>query len=112
MPTGRARTQNRTRRGRISSRAWAEAVAKALSHPDRSQILRTVERDGTTSTSEIAEKTARSLPQLSYHVRELKSAGLLRRARTRQVRGAIETFYELTATGTAALKAVEAVTRL
>jgi DNA-binding transcriptional ArsR family regulator len=99
-------------RAREYRRAWATAVAKALSHPSRFEILTRLASEGSASPSEIAAGAPESLAKLAYHVRELASAGLIRRTRTRQVRGAVEHFYELTADGRAALEAVDAVMAL
>jgi DNA-binding transcriptional ArsR family regulator len=88
---------------------WAKAVAKALSHPVRLNVLRMLSASASSSPSDIATRTSESLPSLSYHVRELVTAGLLKSTGTQQVRGAVEHFYELTPEGNAVLEAVNAV---
>src|SRR5205814_10427824 len=72
---------------RRSSDLWATAVAKALSSPLRVEILRSVDATGSASPSEVAAGSSHSLPSVAYHVRELAAVGLLKRGRTRQVRG-------------------------
>jgi DNA-binding transcriptional ArsR family regulator len=92
--------------------AWATAVAKALSHPVRVEILRVVAASGPISPSTIATEISQDLPKLAYHVRELAALGLLDGTRDRQVRGVIEHFYDLTADGEAVIEAIELVLRL
>lgn len=106
----------RTRRSAAEApayrRAWATAVAKTLSHPLRLEILRQVREADTASPSAIATDVSRNLSLVAYHVRQLRSAGLLKTAGTRPVRGALEHLYELTDVGSAALNAADGVLRL
>jgi DNA-binding transcriptional ArsR family regulator len=67
-------------------------LVKALAHPLRVSILRVLE-DRVASPSEIATELSAPLGNVSYHVRVLERAGLLKLARTRQRRGAIEHYY-------------------
>src|SRR2546430_5151305 len=92
--------------------AWSKSVAKALSHPTRMGILERLEEVGQTSPSEAADGGTASLPAVAYHMRELKSAGLIRPTITRPARGAVEHFYELTDRGHAAVQAIQKVVGL
>jgi DNA-binding HxlR family transcriptional regulator len=60
----------------------------------------------------VAATTSASVGVLTYHMRELESAGLIKLVATQPVRGAVEHFYELTEVGREAIRAVEAVLRL
>ena len=84
-------------------------MAKALSHPARIGILRTLREVGQTSPSAVAAQAKESLPTLAYHMRELRTVGLIRQSGTRPARGAVEHFYELTSEGKAAVRAIDAV---
>src|SRR2546430_6798454 len=86
--------------------AWSKSVAKALSHPTRIGILERMNEVGQTSPSEAADGGTASLPAVAYHMRELKTAGLIRPTHTRPARRAVEHFYALTDTGRAALGAI------
>jgi DNA-binding transcriptional ArsR family regulator len=92
--------------------SWTKSVAKALSHPTRIGILERMSEVGQTSPSEAADGGAASLPAVAYHMRELKTAGLIRPTMTRPARGAVEHFYELTDVGNAAIKAIRKVIEL
>jgi DNA-binding transcriptional ArsR family regulator len=87
-------------------------VAKALSHPARIGILKTLEKVGQTSPSSVAAQVSESLPTLAYHMRELRTVGLIRASGTRPARGAVEHFYVLTKEGEAAVRAIDAVLAL
>jgi DNA-binding transcriptional ArsR family regulator len=89
--------------------SWARSVAKALSHPTRIGILDRMNQIGRTSPSEAADGGSASLPAVAYHMRELKSAGLIKASGTRPARGAVEHFYELTDRGRAAVRAIDQV---
>jgi DNA-binding transcriptional ArsR family regulator len=88
---------------------WTKSVAKALAHPTRIGILERLEEVGQTSPSEAADGGTASLPAVAYHMRELKTAGLIRPTITRPARGAVEHFYELTDRGHAAVNAIDKV---
>src|SRR3954464_891000 len=88
---------------------WTKSVAKALAHPTRIGILERLEEVGQTSPSQAADGGSASLPAVAYHMRELKSAGLIRASGTRRARGAVEHFYELTDRGRAAVSAIDQV---
>lgn len=89
--------------------SWARSVAKALSHPTRIGILDRMNQIGRTSPSEAADGGSASLPAVAYHMRELKSAGLIKASGTRPARGAVEHFYDLTDRGRAAVRAIDQV---
>lgn len=74
-------------------------VVKALAHPLRVRILGALER-GTASPNELAAELDAPLGNVSYHVRQLASAGLLKLVRETPRRGAVEHFYSLDATPT------------
>lgn len=65
---------------------------KALAHPLRINILRVLQ-SRVASPSDIAAEISAPLGNVSYHVRVLERAGLLKLERTRQRRGAIEHYY-------------------
>ena len=96
-------TRQSTRRAdtRAKRAAFAATVAKALSHPLRGELLAALAEQGKASPSQLAGAVGRglSLSAISYHVQQLRSLGLLRPAGTRQRRGAVEHFYELTSKG-------------
>src|SRR3954464_10244290 len=91
---------------------WTKSVAKALAHPTRIGILERLEEVGQTSPSEAADGGSARLPAVAYHMRELKTAGLIRPTITRPARGAVEHFSELTDRGHAAVNAIDKVIRL
>ena len=68
-------------------------VIKALTHPLRVQILRALE-ERVASPSELAEDLGAPLGNVSYHVRQLHSLGLIKLVRKTPRRGAIEHHYE------------------
>ncbi len=68
------------------------ALAKALTHPLRAQILSAL--DGrTASPSELAGELSAPLGVTSYHVRRLESLGFLKLVKRVPRRGAIEHYY-------------------
>jgi DNA-binding transcriptional ArsR family regulator len=73
-----------------------QRVVKALAHPLRVQILGLLEQQ-TASPSELAAELHVPLGNVSYHVRQLQSFGLIRLVRTTPRRGSIEHHYELVA---------------
>ena len=73
-----------------------QRVVKALAHPLRVQILSLLEHK-TASPSELAAELQVPLGNVSYHVRQLQSFGLIRLVRTTPRRGSIEHHYELVA---------------
>src|SRR3954452_14345707 len=73
-----------------------QRVVKALAHPLRVQILGLLEQR-TARPSELAAELRVPLGNVSYHVRQLQSFGLIRLVRTTPRRGSIEHHYELVA---------------
>lgn len=69
--------------------------AKAMSHGDRAKALKIL-NERTASTNEIATELGVDVRKLGYHVRKLHDWGFIEVAGTRQVRGAIETYYRAT----------------
>jgi DNA-binding transcriptional ArsR family regulator len=83
----------------VAARRIIELVgphAKALGHPIRRQIVAALE-DRIASPAEIAGelRAPTALPVVSYHFRCLEEQGLIHLVGTKQVRGAVAHFYEL-----------------
>lgn len=72
-------------------------TAAVLDHPLRPRILETMAIASKMSPSELRATLDPPVPLgvISYHVRQLHGAGLIRKAGTRPRRGAVEHFYEL-----------------
>ena len=68
-------------------------VIKALTHPLRIQILRSLE-ERTASPSELADEIGAPLGNVSYHVRQLHGLGLIKLVKKTPRRGAIEHHYK------------------
>jgi DNA-binding transcriptional ArsR family regulator len=68
-------------------------VAKALAHPLRVEILGVLE-ERTASPRELSELLGAELTLVSYHVRRLAAAKLIKLVARKQRRGAIEHYYE------------------
>ena len=73
------------------------AVLRALAHPTRMRIYVAAVREAL-SAKELAERFEQPLARVSYHMRALADAGLLRPVRQTRRRGAIETHYRAIAT--------------
>jgi DNA-binding transcriptional ArsR family regulator len=71
-------------------------LAKALSHPLRTEIL-SILSDGAASPREIADVLEEELPNVSYHTRELLRFDCIEVVDQEQVRGAVKTRYRATA---------------
>jgi DNA-binding transcriptional ArsR family regulator len=69
------------------------SVIKALTHPLRVQILHALE-ERTASPSELADEIGAPLGNVSYHVRQLHSLGLIKLVKKTPRRGAIEHHYK------------------
>ena len=88
--------------------SYLARFAKALSHVIRIDIILMLHESETPlSPSKIADAKNRSLAHVSYHVRMLYAAKLIKRVRAVPRRGAMEHFYELTAEGTRLAEAIE-----
>lgn len=71
-----------------------EQIARDTLHPTQLAILEHLRR-GSASPVQIAAATGESLGNVSYHMSRLLSKHLVKRTRTRPVRGALEHFYTL-----------------
>lgn len=71
------------------------AMVRALSHPIRRRVLSAL-RERAASPSELAAELGERLGTVSYHVRQLASAGLIELVEERPRRGATEHFYVVT----------------
>ena len=67
-------------------------LRKALSHPLRARIFAAFD-GGVRSPREISEELGAPLSNVSYHVRQLRSSGLIKLVRTTPRRGALEHHY-------------------
>lgn len=67
-------------------------LAKALAHPLRVEILRHL-GDRTASPSEIAAEIGAPLTNVSYHIRKLRTLGLIKLVKKTPKRGVIEHYY-------------------
>jgi DNA-binding transcriptional ArsR family regulator len=74
-------------------------VAKALSHPLRIAILRTIRDRRKLSPSEYAREFGEPLGNVSYHMVALKQARVLKVTDTAKRRGALEHYYSLNGPG-------------
>lgn len=75
-------------------------MVKALvSHPLRLRIVREVALAGEISPRELQSILDASLGNVSYHVRQLHEAGVLRATRTAPVRGTLQHFYAIDRAG-------------
>jgi DNA-binding transcriptional ArsR family regulator len=69
---------------------------KAMEHPLRARILRTLIEREIMSPAELARALAAKLSDVSYHVRRLEELECAELVSTRPVRGALEHFYRAT----------------
>lgn len=72
-----------------------QQLAKALSHETRARVL-AVMAAGKTSPKLVAERLGEDIRGIAYHVRVLRRLGCVELVETRQRRGAVEHFYEVT----------------
>jgi DNA-binding transcriptional ArsR family regulator len=79
------------------------AAFQAMTHPLRPAILQLLKEHGKRSPSQLHGELEQPLGNVSYHVRRLYDARLLKSEGTRPRRGAVEHFYSLTAFGEAVL---------
>ncbi|MGN6275969.1 MAG: ArsR/SmtB family transcription factor [Solirubrobacterales bacterium] len=71
------------------------AVNQALRHPIRCEILRWVSESGHSSPRSISDGLGCQLPNVSYHVRVLRDAGLLDETDRIPIRGSLKHIYRL-----------------
>lgn len=69
---------------------------KAMSHPLRRRILRSLVERGVHSPAELARMLGVKLSDVSYHTRRLEQLGCIELVKTRPVRGVVEHFYRAT----------------
>lgn len=69
------------------------AQLRALGHPARVRLLLAVGADGAT-VSQLATRLATNKGNVAHHLAVLERAGLVRRGRTRTVRGGTEQYFE------------------
>ena len=69
-------------------------IALANTHPLQIAILEIFKRsERPLSPKDLAEELGRDLGVVSYHVRTLRNAKLIKQKSKKQVRGAVQTFY-------------------
>ena len=69
-------------------------IALANTHPLQIAILELLKgSDAPRSPKDLADELDRDLGVVSYHVRTLREAKLIKQKSKRQVRGAVQTFY-------------------
>ncbi len=72
--------------------ATGPRYAKAMSHPARHRLLFELGDDGAT-ISQLANRLATNKGNVAHHLNVLAQAGLVRRGRTRTVRGGTEQYF-------------------
>jgi len=90
------RRRNKTDKSQEPLSIDTVAQLKALANPLRQQLLDQFSR-GPATTKQIATTLGLGRTRLYHHVAKLEEAGLLRLVETRQVRGAMEKYYETAA---------------
>lgn len=84
------------RQRRTTELSQADA-AKAISHPLRVQILKTLHStEEPISPSKLCVLLDQPIGNVSYHIRILHKLGAVKEVKTKQVRGAIEHYYRPT----------------
>lgn len=80
----------------MSKKEKNDAVVKAVAHPIRREILRRLEANpnGGMSPKMFADVLDQPLGDVSYHIRALADAGVLKLVNTKPRRGALEHFYK------------------
>lgn len=94
----KARKAERLRRRPKKPDGWRRALLiKAIAHPVRRRILRKMTGEGgPISPVQLSKKLAIPLGMVVYHANVLGTCGAVEPAGERQIRGAIEHFYETT----------------
>ena len=87
------------------------ASFSALAHPIRLRVLAELRGGEVLSPTRLAERARPPIPlaNVAHHVRELAARGIVDRAGTRPVRGAVEHFYTLSRHGRELLEFVDRV---
>jgi DNA-binding transcriptional ArsR family regulator len=70
-----------------------EAVADAMGHPVQGRILMILAESGSKSAQEISAEIHEPADRIRYHLRQLRSRGLIESSEQRARRGVIERFY-------------------
>lgn len=79
-----------------SSEALAAKTIKALAHPLRVKVIAYLHDVETASPSELAARFQVTLGAMSYHVKRLRTLGVICLVRETPKRGAVEHHYALT----------------
>lgn len=79
-----------------SARRGKSNRIKAMEHPLRARILRTLVERGVMSPAQLARDLGAELSDVSYHVRRLDELDCAELVEIRPVRGAVEHFYRAT----------------
>jgi len=82
------------------------AIAKALSHPLRVQILERIEEEDASPAALSKQMDGVALGLIAYHVKVLEEAGFLELVETRPRRGAVEHIYRAKPAGGVDLRGV------
>jgi DNA-binding transcriptional ArsR family regulator len=82
------------------------AVGKVMSHPLRLRIVAELNKRGPLSPNGLSKLLDQPLGSVSYHVKALLEAGVLKLVRTEPRRGALEHFYALEGRNTKLLLAM------
>lgn len=93
-PARRARRPAPRKASTASDRARATQELRALAHPLRLRLLEEFAGQART-TMQVAAAMGEPPTRLYHHVNALERAGILKLARTRQVRGTTEKYYEV-----------------
>jgi DNA-binding transcriptional ArsR family regulator len=90
---GQARIPLKSEKGRKSGKSNR---IKAMEHPLRARILRTLVERGVMSPAQLSRELSAKLTDVSYHVRRLDELDCAELVELRPVRGAVEHFYRAT----------------
>jgi DNA-binding transcriptional ArsR family regulator len=71
-----------------------ERLARSAMHPLKVAVLEALE-NGEASPRNLADDLGQPIASVSFHVRQLRNAGLIELTRTQPRRGALEHFYAL-----------------
>ena len=84
------------RKAKKRARSGKSNRIKAMEHPLRARILRTLVERGVMSPAQLARDLGAELSDVSYHVRRLDELDCAELVEIRPVRGAVEHFYRAT----------------
>jgi hypothetical protein len=80
---------------------WGTLVAGSV-HPIKVEVIEAMRWIGVPMSATALSRSfdgAQNVGNVAYHVKKMAGQGVLKRVRRRQIRGALETFYELTGCG-------------